>query len=335
MRSSRRLIAETVVRQAVERKTLAEKRLTTMLTRLDESIVSYDMLLRESLAYEEAVITEAVGNMDINEMHETFLGMHFTNRVFLDAIGASKAVEAVNTIAEIGNESYEFVNAGVYEEGYTKTFVKTLRDMSLVTRGLSVLTDALSSHGELGGAIGGVGELGDLMTSIMSDKAAGKETMAQVMQAFDEVARDEKKKGFLKRLGIGGRGANMPMRFRTAVHSILKAKSPGFDKVINPDTLVDAMFGVTPARLVKFCENYGQLITDYVSDQFLLKLTQTPESIMSKLYGATRKFMDKRLSKLEDKPEQPEYSVKKFSQKAVPQEEPVKALKKFSRKLVQ
>lgn len=301
---SKRLISEAYVAAAIDRKNLAERRLSTMLNRLDESIVPYDMILKESLAYEEAVITEAIGDMDIDEMKESFLGMRFVNRIFLDAIGAHEAQIDVDMITKMGKEALDFVESGVYAEGYLKTFVKALRDMSLVTRGISALTDALSSHGELGGAIGGVGELGDLMTSIMSDKHANKESMIQVMQAFDEVARDEKK-GFFKKLGIS-KGTNMPMKFRTAALVLLKAKSPGFDSIIDPNKIVDAMFNVTPVKLVNYSENYGQLITDYVTDDFLMKLTQNPGSLMSKLYGATRKFFDKKLSRSEEKMEKPQ-----------------------------
>jgi hypothetical protein len=83
----------------------------------------------------------------------------------------------------------------------------------------------------------------------------------------------------------------MQKKVTDAVSTILRSKAPGAVKFLDPADLVASMMKVPIKQLVRSWNAYNGMVSHFVDNDFLMKMTKQPMGVMGALKGLANAFM--------------------------------------------
>jgi len=225
-------------------------------SRLDEAKAK--KLLAEAILVERQLIIEAAGK-DPQEMASMLDGMVLAIEKLAGRLGIDKLVtqmEAVHIPTDVELDSMSLNKTAL------KKFQKEFTDVAVIARGLIAIADDI---GDLTGGEGG--KLAEIISTVMATGEGKQNTLGQALWQYD------------KSLG-GLRKKNTRQTFALAVQQILKSKAPGMLKLVDQEALLKGMMGVQAQKLVTAMKAFNGMISQFVDNEFLMKISSAPGGVM-------------------------------------------------------
>lgn len=225
-------------------------------SRLDEAKAK--KLLAEAILVERQLIIEAAGK-DPQEMASMLDGMVLAIEKLAGRLGIDKLVtqmEAVHIPTDVELDSMSLNKTAL------KKFQKEFTDVAVIARGLIAIADDI---GDLTG--GESGKLAEIISTVMATGEGKQNTLGQALWQYD------------KSLG-GLRKKNTRQTFALAVQQILKSKAPGMLKLVDQEALLKGMMGVQAQKLVTAMKAFNGMISQFVDNEFLMKISSAPGGVM-------------------------------------------------------
>jgi len=215
-------------------------------------------LLAEAILVERQLIIEAAGK-DPQEMASMLDGMVLAIEKLAGRLGIDKLVtqmEAVHIPTDVELDSMSLNKTAL------KKFQKEFTDVAVIARGLIAIADDI---GDLTGGEGG--KLAEIISTVMATGEGKQNTLGQALWQYD------------KSLG-GLRKKNTRQTFALAVQQILKSKAPGMLKLVDQEALLKGMMGVQAQKLVTAMKAFNGMISQFVDNEFLMKISSAPGGVM-------------------------------------------------------
>lgn len=255
-------------------------------------------LVREAIVFERLTILEAAGQSP-EQMAEMMEGMLMSARKLAARIGSANLSMNLDTLE---TPSAEELDAMSIDKRKLQDFRKRFVQVSLITKGLMAIADDISN---LGGGEGG--PLADVVKTLVAAAGPSAEgTLGDAIFAYDNASQPVQntakmgipnrgqtgatsKKSKLAFSGSGG--VNMGKKFADAVAQTLRTKAPGAVKFLDPQDLVESMMKVPLKQLVRAWGAYNGMVSHYVDNEFLMKMSKQPGGLWNALKGVANAFM--------------------------------------------
>lgn len=257
-------------------------------------------IVKEAIIFERLTLLEAAGQ-DVHHMAEMMMGMKMSARLLVKRLGLAGLEIWLDSVRTPSNEE---LDAMFIRKDLLKAFMRQFADVAAVTKGLLALSNDL---GETQGGMGG--PLGEIIKSLQGGAptaANSDQPLRNVMNAYDMgVNRMKKPKSMdsltdriKSRLGFGKKSSgsfpshNSEAKFKAAVDSILRTKSPAAVKLINPQEMTQALMNQPIKQIVRAFRAYPASVTHYVDDDMLMALSKGPAGVMGILKGLADMFQN-------------------------------------------
>lgn len=235
-------------------------------------------LVKEAIIFERLTILEAAGQSP-EQMAEMMSGMLMSAKKLAARIMADGLTMRLDTLRTPDEEELDAMSI---RKDKLAEFRKNFVHVAAVTKGLMAIADDISN---MRGGEGG--ELAEVLKTLMAAGGVGAEgTLSDALFAYDNATAPMKKPGWMK-----GKPVSMQKKFANAVATILKSKAPGAVKFLDPGDLVASMMKVPLKQLVRSFGAYNGMVTHFVDNDFLMKMTKQPMGLMGALKGAANAFM--------------------------------------------
>jgi hypothetical protein len=237
-------------------------------------------IVKEAILFERLTLLEAAGQ-DVHHMAEMMDGMKtsaelLANRLGLEGLRSRMDAIRVPDVFEL--------DSMFLSKPHLKKFMKDFADVAAVTKGLLALASDLGeTQGGMGGSLGEV-----LKTLQMAGGISADGSLGQALFDYDNATTPVNKKKF--GFGRNSKAVSMEKKFSEGVNNILRTKSPGAVKLINPQELVAALMKQPVKQIIRAFRAYPASVTHYVDDDMLMALSKGPSGVMGVLKGLADMF---------------------------------------------
>lgn len=289
-----KFISSTDADKICENRQKSTQKLSTLLFLMSEGKLTESdsakinsQILREAQKLERLLVIEGVSDKNFYEVQKNFRSMvRAANIIVKWFVGSSLAskVETLRTQGiELLNDLYEDiknVEAGVdvQKTGLKMSpevsksrdqFMKVFADFAIIFRGCMALADLFTGEDR--------SEMEGILSSLDRDELSSINLRSALVKY--DFSNDSLKGHITKNLSKKGNG--LFGQFQRIVTQTLAAKTPGFQKFVSIEEIIEVLMRKSVDQLRAYFERFNQFVAADVDVEFLLNVSKTPRTIGS------------------------------------------------------